>query len=324
MIRVAIALATIVGFANVASGQVVRERIFGAPFTQFGNTVAGIGDVDRDGIADYAVGEPYFSVSSASDEGRVWLYSGASGTLLRVHVGNAGDCLGASVRGAGDVDGDGADDVLVGAPRHSSSNYLEEGLAVVYSGLTGNVIWSVHGGYDFQQVGVSSIRRATSTATGGPKRWVRDRRPISRGWSTPAEPFSTTCSAACSSGHAVAGIDDVDADSRARLPRERIVVHVRDPAAARPSLGLLRSHGDVALLGRRNRRQRLPRTHDPGLGDVDGDTIPDFIAASYVSSQGGNQAGLLRVLSGKDGSTLHQLVGGGRGVVGIRRVRATT
>jgi hypothetical protein len=152
MIRVAIALATIVGFANVASGQSCASAS-SAPFTQFGNTVAGIGDVDRDGIADYAVGEPYFSVSSASDEGRVWLYSGASGTLLRVLVGSAGDSLGASVRGAGDVDGDGAADVLVGAPDHSSSNYLEEGLAVVYSGWNGNVIWSVHGSNDFEKVG---------------------------------------------------------------------------------------------------------------------------------------------------------------------------
>jgi len=154
MIRITIALATIVGLANVAAGQVVRERIFGVPYTQFGSTVAAIGDVDLDGIADYAVGEPNYNASSASHEGRVSLYSGASGTLIRVHVGSAGDSLGASVRGAGDVDGDGADDVLVGAPQHSSSNYFEEGLAVVYSGQTGSVIWSVHGSDDFQQVGV--------------------------------------------------------------------------------------------------------------------------------------------------------------------------
>src|SRR5262249_39822562 len=47
------------------------------------------------------------------------------------------------------------------------------------------------------------------------------------------------------------------------------------------------------------------------LGDVNGDSIPDFIAASYVSSQGGNQSGLVRVLSGRDGSTLKKLIGSG-------------
>jgi hypothetical protein len=87
MIRIALPLATMVAFANVAAAQIVRERIFGAPYAQFGSTVAAIGDVDLDGFADYAVGEPNYSASSASHEGRVWIYSGASGTLLRVLVG---------------------------------------------------------------------------------------------------------------------------------------------------------------------------------------------------------------------------------------------
>jgi hypothetical protein len=310
MIRIAIALATIVGFANVARGQVVRERIFGAPYAQFGSTVASIGDVDRDGVADYAVGEPNYSASSASHEGRVWIYSGASGTLLRVHVGSAGDTLGASVRGAGDVDGDGADDVLVGAPQHSSSNYFEEGLAVVFSGSTGFVIWSVHGSDDFQQVGVCVDSAGDLDGDGRPDSLVGSSADFA--WVVDAHgAVLHDLRGGLLFGHAVAGIDDLDADlvpeflvgeawfdvSKTQPRRGRVWVY---SGATATTLFSVDGAADHDYLGRTLSR----------LGDVDGDAIPDFIAASYVSSQGGNQAGLLRVLSGRDGSTLHQLVGG--------------
>jgi len=313
MSRITLTLATMVGFANVAGAQVVRERIFGVPYTQFGSTVTAIGDVDRDGIADYAVGEPNYNASSASHEGRVWLYSGASGTLIRVHVGSAGDSLGASVRGAGDVDGDGADDVLVGAPQHSSSNYFEEGLAVVYSGQTGSVIWSVHGSDDFQQVGVCVDSAGDLDGDGRPEALVGSSANFA--WVVDAGgAVLHDLRGGLLFGHAVAGIDDVDADlvpdflvsqswfnvSSTQPRRGR--VWVCSGATATP-LFTVDGTADHDYLGRTLSR----------LGDVDGDAIPDFIAASYVSSQGGNQAGLLRVLSGKDGTTLHQLVGSADG-----------
>ena len=286
MIRIATALATMVGLANVAGGQVVRERIFGAPYAQFGSTVASIGDVDRDGIADYAVGEPNYNVSSASHEGRVWLYSGASGTLLRVHVGSAGDSLGASVRGAGDVDGDGADDVLVGAPQHSSSNFFEEGLAVVFSGSTGNVIWSVHGSDDFQHVGVCVDSTGDLDGDGRPEALVGSAADFA--WVVDANgAVLHDLRGGLLFGHAVAGIDDVDADlvpdllvgeawfdvSASQPRRGRVWVL---SGATATTLFTVDGTADHDYLGRTLSR----------LGDVDGDAIPDFIAASYVSSQG--------------------------------------
>ncbi|MBK7878160.1 MAG: FG-GAP repeat protein [Planctomycetes bacterium] len=87
---------------------------------QYGEKLAGVGDVDGDGFDDWVVSALGFANPEAL-EGAAWLYRGSAsgigstvGTLIR--EGNEGSALfGSSVAGAGDVDGDGFADVLVGA-----------------------------------------------------------------------------------------------------------------------------------------------------------------------------------------------------------------
>ena len=311
MRRIAIPLAgSLCVLSSAASGQVLRERLHGAPFAQLGGSVARVGDVDLDGVDDFAVGEPYFCLSSASYEGRVSVHSGATGALIRAHVGNPHETLGASVRGAGDVDGDGAADLVVGAPSKSSSNWFEEGMAVVYSGATGGVLWSVSGGDDFQSLGGSVDSAGDLDGDGRSEVLVGS----SADYALVIDANGAVLhklQGGLLFGYTVAGIDDVDSDL---VPDFLISESWHDVSRSKPRRGRVWVHSGATatplyqVVGSAN-NDYLGRTLSR-LGDVNGDAIPDFIVASYVSSQGGPQSGLLQVVDGATGTTLHQLVGG--------------
>ncbi len=82
-----------------------------------GTSVAAAGDVNGDGYADLIAGGPGFN----SNTGRALLYEleptpTASPLVLQSTTGASGDYLGQAVAAAGDVDGDGFGDVIVGRP----------------------------------------------------------------------------------------------------------------------------------------------------------------------------------------------------------------
>ena len=94
----------------------------------FGSSVAGVGDTNGDGYADFAVGAYWFD-SGAENEGNVFVFRGRSDTvsttpsrILDSPNGLAGDCFGHRIFGGGDVNGDGlADMVVTNSPRGDSS-----------------------------------------------------------------------------------------------------------------------------------------------------------------------------------------------------------
>lgn len=103
-----------------------------------GIAVAGLDDVDGDGLGDLVVGASKGSPTGV-ETGAVYLLlgGGSTGSLGDADVtvvGVAdGDLAGAAVADAGDVDGDGASDLIVGAPG-ASGDVAGTGAAYVVSG----------------------------------------------------------------------------------------------------------------------------------------------------------------------------------------------
>ncbi len=103
---------------------------------KFGISAAGAGDVNADGYADVLVGAYGYDY----ERGKVYLYLGSAGGLASEPAwwalgGDYGDLLGGAVAGAGDVDGDGFGDMLVGA-----SGYLDDqGRAYLYYGAAAGI-----------------------------------------------------------------------------------------------------------------------------------------------------------------------------------------
>ena len=91
-----------------ADASVIWEYNGTTSFQFLGDAVAGVGDIDGDGRGDFAIATPNEDLG-ATNAGRARIYSGATGSLIHSFVGaNGSDNLGASVDGAGLVDGDAA------------------------------------------------------------------------------------------------------------------------------------------------------------------------------------------------------------------------
>ncbi len=104
--------------------------------SQFGASVATAGDMDHDGFADVIIGAP--------GSGQASVYRGSpAGLIAAPHIvlsePPAAGLFGCSVSTAGDVNGDGYSDVIVGA-RLASNGQANEGLAFVYLGSATGIV----------------------------------------------------------------------------------------------------------------------------------------------------------------------------------------
>ena len=111
--------------------KIIHEWHGEAAGDQFGWIARNLGDVDGDRVADLVTSAPT-NGEAGQNAGKVYVYSGKTGTMLWSATGEPRGQLGIGVEAAGDFNGDGTPDVAAGAP------FLDK--VYVYHGRTGAVL----------------------------------------------------------------------------------------------------------------------------------------------------------------------------------------
>lgn len=115
----------------------------GKPADGLGTGVCGCGDLDGDGLAEFAISQT--NVGLLEKGGRARIHRGADGSVLHELLATThAQMLGAGLADVGDVDGDGLDDIAVGASM-SDLFGTDQGAVFLLSGATGAVIQTLPG-----------------------------------------------------------------------------------------------------------------------------------------------------------------------------------
>jgi hypothetical protein len=126
------------------------------PGVNFGVSVASAGDVNGDVYSDVIVGARYYADGASLNEGRAFVYHGSAAGLSATpsstpdDADQAGAHFGSSVSSAGDVNGDGYSDVIIGAPGHDAGGNTD-GRVLVYHGSAAGLSASPSSTFDGTQ-----------------------------------------------------------------------------------------------------------------------------------------------------------------------------
>ena len=114
--------------------------------SQFGSSVSSAGDVNGDGYDDLIIGVPFYDDLVQTNEGAAFIYYGSAARILTTALPDAilqanqsNSLFGASVAGAGDINGDGYGDVIVGAPDYDDLVQTDEGAAFIFYGSASGI-----------------------------------------------------------------------------------------------------------------------------------------------------------------------------------------
>lgn len=310
--RYAALLPTPADFASpfVEHVKIIREFDGDSTGDQFGWIARSIGDVDHDGVEDFVTSAPTKDVKGAN-AGRVYVYSSASGTLVWSADGAPGSQLGSGVESAGDVDGDGVQDVVAGAPY--------AGRVYVYSGVDGHVLLTLRAENDSDAFGTHVSTAGDIDHDGHADIFVGTPANNANGKGAGrAYVFSgkdgrllltlTGERAGDAFGSTVAGYSDA----------ERTLLVAGAPSAGPGHVGRTyafdgRSTKPIFTIESDASGRALGAMFVSVPGDVDGDGVPDVYASDYTNAAKGASTGRIYVHSGRDGKRLLTLTGSGAG-----------
>jgi hypothetical protein len=115
------------------TGEELRRWSGTQPGEQYGRMIVATDDLDGDGVADIAVGAPWYRREGADKVGRVEIRSGRNGAVLGELFGDEMDCwFGWHIRRAPDPDGHGRPTLLIGSLRHPVNGQYGVGVLDLY------------------------------------------------------------------------------------------------------------------------------------------------------------------------------------------------
>lgn len=285
---------------------VIREWDGEAANDQFGWIARSIGDVDRDGVADFVTSAPT-SKAAAENSGRIYVYSTKSAKLLWKADGHANDQLGTGLEAAGDTNGDGIPDVVASAPGGGYAN--------IYSGRDGGVLRTlkaenINDDFGRHVAGVGDVNRDgyADVIVGAPNNSVAgDKAGRAYVYSGKDGSILLTLSGEQANdnfGSAVAGFSD----------QRHIVLMVGAPGAGSHHTGRTYVYDGLSSVPKfkieaDETGAALGQMFLTVLGDVDGDGVPDVYASDWSNSAKGPSTGRVYIHSGKDGHRLFTLTG---------------
>lgn len=296
-----------------------------APFDEFGFTMAPAGDVDGDGIGDLVVGADESSPGGVLDAGSAFIVSGRDGSILRRFDGEAvNDFLGWSVDGCGDIDGDGAPDVVVGAPFASPNAQAEAGYAAIFSSATGARLHKFDGAAPSDQTGMSVAGAGDLDGDSVPDVLVGAPLADVNGRSNTGSVYVYSgadghlirrldgVAQNDQFGFSVASIDDLSGDG----VRDVLVGapnHDGPPGSNSGAVFVISGADGAPVFDTFGpMAQATFGTAVAAVGDVDGDLYPDFIGGAPTTNQPTyEKGGRVLVLGGFDGAVLRSADGEG-------------
>jgi hypothetical protein len=297
-----------------ADGAVLYTFTGNMPAAFFGQTVDGAGDVNADGYADLVVGA-VGEDANGIDSGAAYVLSGRDGSQLHRFVGAFAKArFGGSVSGAGDVNGDGFDDVIAGGQPDTAPGH-----ARVLSGADGAVLYDFTGASVTSRLGCAVDLAGDVDGDGVGDLVVGDwRDPTAATGGGSVSVFSGANGALLFRrygdkandrlGLAVSGVGDANGDG---LSEFMAGTGWADKAIADVGMARVYSGADGATLYTLYGEAMFDffGAAAAGVGDFDADGAADFAVGAYGDDDGGTNSGSVRVYSGADGTEIFRIDG---------------